>query len=321
MRNNEGIIPFPVASVYESIKPGRKSIGRDHASLFILLIFLTMSMVSCSPFIKDEQPIQTGFIPLQSEATLGQTFVAHYDGLTAIDIYMQGEGITGGKVTLKIFNDPTESNNFDKAIVQSGGLKDLEYYRLAFTPQARSNNKSYYFSLETNSPGQLLIGNAAGNTYLNGSLYSNSEPQDGQITFRLAYNPWQAALGLLRTASIWLGYLLVSVFLYILPGWQLLHWLLPSWKSRLFEEKVALSAGVSLAMYPLLLLWTDLLGFQRGLVYGLLLPFIGILVLLVQGIREKWWSKITRVHIKGIPSHLRQSISTSNLPFCSLFSF
>ncbi|MBU0511314.1 MAG: hypothetical protein KJ638_06380, partial [Chloroflexi bacterium] len=54
----------------------------------------------------------------------------------------------------------------------------------------------------------------------------------------------------------------------------------PDLAMRNWAAKLALSAGVSLAVYPLLFLFTDLVGLHLGALYAWLPPIIGILVIL-----------------------------------------
>lgn len=77
--------------------------------------------------------------------------------------------------------------------------------------------------------------------------------------------------------AIWL--LLAGVILYILPGWGVLGLLIPGWAHRPWEERIALSGGVSLAIYPILFLWTDLLGLHLGTGYAWIPPVSGLLLM------------------------------------------
>lgn len=55
----------------------------------------------------------------------------------------------------------------------------------------------------------------------------------------------------------------LMIFLYIFPGYALLCWL---WRGQAlsWEEQLGLSAGLSIALYPLLLLWCYVVGVQPG---------------------------------------------------------
>lgn len=67
-----------------------------------------------------------------------------------------------------------------------------------------------------------------------------------------------------------LFYLVVVIFLYVLPGWVLLSLL---WKGAPLSgwEKVGISAGLSFALYPILFLWFYVMGLSPGpyLAWGL----------------------------------------------------
>ncbi|MBN1920432.1 MAG: DUF1616 domain-containing protein, partial [Anaerolineae bacterium] len=70
------------------------------------------------------------------------------------------------------------------------------------------------------------------------------------------------------------GALGIALLLYVLPGWALLAWLWPA-SSLSWVERLALSVGVSLALYPLLLLWTDAAGLHLGPLYAWLPVLLG----------------------------------------------
>ena len=94
------------------------------------------------------------------------------------------------------------------------------------------------------------------------------------------YQPTRMVLGLLQEGLTWIGYLLATFFLFVIPGWALLSQLLPTWTQQDWVSKTALSTGVSLAIYPLLLLWTDVVGLHLGALYAWLPPLIGITAIL-----------------------------------------
>ncbi len=77
---------------------------------------------------------------------------------------------------------------------------------------------------------------------------------------------------------VWLVYLLAVLWLFVLPGWGLLSLLYTDWSAQFWLAKIALAAGLSLALYPLLFLWTYLLGLRLGVAYAWLPGLLGIAI-------------------------------------------
>ncbi|MGE5221220.1 MAG: hypothetical protein ACM3PY_02210, partial [Omnitrophica WOR_2 bacterium] len=66
----------------------------------------------------------------------------------------------------------------------------------------------------------------------------------------------------------WLLILAAGIFLFVLPGWGILSFFWPVWEQLAWACRLALSAGLSLALYPVLLLWTNLVGLHLGGLYA-----------------------------------------------------
>ena len=85
------------------------------------------------------------------------------------------------------------------------------------------------------------------------------------------------AWGLAGEGLAWLGIMAVAFFLFILPGWALLRVL---WSDPLSGgERWGLAGGLSLALYPLLLLWTDLLSIHPGPALAWVPPLAALAIL------------------------------------------
>jgi hypothetical protein len=239
----------------------------------LYLLILAILLAACSPLVKAEQPIQSDFIPLQNSETLGQTFTAHYDGLMGIEVYLKGEAgwnsssVSTGNLILNLRAAPGEATTLGKGVQPLEKVAEAQFYRFRFSPQPDSDSHDYFFSLKTTGAGAVQAGHAPAEIYLNGALYRNGQPQEGQLVFRLIYHPRLAAWGLVKTILTWLRYYLFGALLYVLPGWAMLTLSLPNWQRRHWAEKISLSIGVSLAFYPLLFLWTDAVGLHLGKLY------------------------------------------------------
>ena len=241
-----------------------------------LSIVLALFLASCSPLIKHEQAQNAGFATLEAGASLGQTFVSRYDGLDGISVYLKPGAPGVGNLQLRLHNAPHAPGELASASLPLEQVTATGFYRFRFPALTLARNRDYYFALEIDGSGSLLAGTAPGEAYLNGALYQNMHAQDAQLTFRLAYAPGQAAAGLLGEGLTWLVWMSVAILLFILPGWAVLGGLWPAWKLLSWPVKSGLAGGLSLAIYPLLFLWTNLAGLQLGPFYAWLPPLAGI---------------------------------------------
>ena len=67
----------------------------------------------------------------------------------------------------------------------------------------------------------------------------------------------------------WVLWIVLSIILYILPGYALLSFLKIKFQHNSSIEKVVFSIGISLAITPILFLWTNLIGLNLGSFYAL----------------------------------------------------
>jgi hypothetical protein len=248
-----------------------------------LIAFL---LTACAPVIGNSQLAQTEWLTLGPGVTLGQTFVANYDGLSGIQITLAPQTTGTGKINIHLRSDAQSTTDIAVSSQSISKVNVAGNYSFFFTPQSPSRRAYYYISIDIHGDGAVQVGAAGGDTYLDGARYVNSIAQDGQLSFRLMYSIRRLGLGLVREFAIWGVYLLAGIFLFLLPGWGLLKLLWPGWDTRpegtsfTWMEKLGLSAGVSLAVYPILLLWTGLVGLRLGPLYAWVPPIAGLAILL-----------------------------------------
>jgi hypothetical protein len=236
---------------------------RWRVRLFLFLL-AALSLAACSPIVKAGQPNQQDFFLLQAGHTLGQTFMATYDGLTGIALYLKPAETGEGTLTLHLRASPEAVADLSTSTIPLRSITSARYYRFPFQIQGASRKQDYYLVLDIEGQGSLEAGLAPGETYLNGALYQDDLPQDSQLTFRLLYNPQQLALGLAGEVLSWLLMVAVAGFAFLPPGWGLLACTLPGWEKLSWCEKLGLSVGMSLAIYPLLILWTSTIRLHLG---------------------------------------------------------
>ena len=246
-------------------------------ALYIIPIFF-IGLVGCSPIVKNEQAQHNTEIQLDSESSIGQTFLASYDGLSGISLFLKPGEHHSGEIVLNIHDEP------DKSTIQSvsiplNTIKEAGYYIFFFPQINHSSHQDYYFEVTLEGKGDVLVGVGPGNNYQNGSAYSNKAPINKQIAFRLTYEPGLLLVGLGIELLKWAGYILVSIFLFVVPGWAFLLWLFPRWEKISWGERLALASGTSIAVYPIILLWSNLIGLSLGQLYAWFLPVAGLVLI------------------------------------------
>ena len=251
---------------------------RSPIKYLLFLSLLSMLLAGCAGLVSSEQPATVDWATLSVGQTVGQTFVADYDGLTGIYFYLSPQTTGNGEIRLHLRSGPqaaddlaVSANTLALEVVKAPGFYGF------FVPALSASNQNYFYAyLEVAGGGEVLIGKAGGDAYLDGALYQNGAPVDAQAAFQLSYSRRKAILGLGYEALNWVGMLAVAFFLFILPGWGLFSLVWPGWGGLSWPEKLGLSAGLSLALYPLLLLWTDVIGLHLGVLYAWLPPLTGL---------------------------------------------
>lgn len=238
-------------------------------------------LTGCSEFVgQDQLHVEPGSgVMLESGHSVGQTFVVRHGGLSGVDVWLEPGQSGPGKIQLHLRADPRAADELATATLPLSLVSRPGFYRFTFSPVADSHGHYVYAFLELQGEESVQVGVGSGNVYLDGALYRNHQPLDAQMSFRLVYDPWYIVLDLGRAAFGGLGLLGVTVLLYVVPGWALLAWLWPR-KQLLWAERLGIAAGLSLALYPLLFLWTDLMGLHLGPLY-VWLPTIGGLAVLI----------------------------------------
>lgn len=245
----------------------------------ILLIGLIFS--SCSPIIKAAQPSQSELIELGSGQSIGQTFVSRFKGLNGIEIYIQPEDINQGKLFLSLYPSSQEmSKEIAIASIPLGNISHPDNYLFEIPTISDSFNRYYYVQVELEGQGKILLATGPRDSYLNGALYQNGSPLESQLTFSLTYNPIDMVFGVILEILNWLIMVTVGFWLFVIPGYALLSLTYPAWRSLSTSIKLSISAGVSLAIYPIFYLWTDLVGLHLGHYYAWIPPTIGLLIII-----------------------------------------
>jgi hypothetical protein len=248
--------------------------------VFLAAIALLL-LTSCSDFVDQDQlrVSPEASVTLVPGHPLGQTFVARHAGLSGVEIWLEPGPDSQGEVRLYLQANPGAADDLATARLPLSQVSNPGFYRFAFTPLSHSHGRYLYAFLGLQGEGSVQVGAGPGDSYLDGALYRDHQPLDVQMAFQLVYDPMQMILDLGRAAVGGLGLLGVAGLLYVVPGWALLVWLWPGERLS-WAERLCIAVGLSLALYPLLMLWADLVGLHLGPLYAWL-PVVGGLAALV----------------------------------------
>jgi len=279
-----------------------------------LFLLIALGLAACQPIIRPEQDARSQPITVASGHTFGQTFVPNYDGMSGIRLFLKPSGDASGEMILHLRHSVWDQEDILTTTLPLQAGAGWSPTAFVFPPQPRSRQQDYYFFVEVRGQGSVQVMTAPGDAYLDGALYLDGEAQDAQTTFHLEYAATPLALGLLREFAFWGWVLLLAAWLFVLPGWALLEVLWPEHRSETDGvARVALAAGMGLAVYPLLFLYTDLIGLHLGHSYAWLPPLAALGVLL-------WRRRHQRIHIPALVAQWRNTLRSPDawLPYGTL---
>jgi hypothetical protein len=271
--------------------------------LFIWVVFL---LVACSP--SSTSPTASNTQIIENGSSFGQTFTARNDGLSGVSILLGPSPYPStGSLLFYLRANPQSEENIANVRLPLSEVDHQGFYSFDFPPIHNSQGKDYFLDVEVEGEGGAQIYTGEPDSYLDGALYINQSPQEAQLGFRLDYDSKYYALGLSKLIVQWIGILSIGIFAFILPGWAIFSLLWTGWDKVNWWSKLGLSGGLSLAIYPLFMLWTNLISLHLGIVYAFLPPIAGLFVLV--------WKN--QKSLRNIPTNLRQKntiFNKHNLP-------
>jgi hypothetical protein len=282
--------------------------ARRRIVIGLLLAAATILLSGCGqPLVEAGQPAADAkVLPLSSSSSLGQSFMAYQGGLEGIEFRMAPlSSRPSGRVTYELLRSPGAAEKLASGIVDIGaGVGDV--LRIDFPPQSVNRLQDFYVELKYAGPdGNGLLAGPAG-SYPNGAAYVNGQPQEAQLSFRLFHDPVRAAIGLAELIAQWLFFGGIASVALILPGLALLLALPVSIRgeaSRL--DLIFLAPALSVAVYPLLIVFAGFAGAKAGPAYAWVPVLAGGIAIGVRLVRRRGsfgavWAvrpRITREHL------------------------
>lgn len=212
---------------------------------------------------------------------VGQTLVVEHPGLQGVDIVVEGASRPQSARTF-LFLHP-EGDLWAESTLSLEAFEGRRWVSLDWPGMSVPAPRAYRLEIHPEPGHRLHIGQGFPDTYVDGSFYFDGEPVAAQLAFRLRYSRWALTGALLRWLWAQLQIVLTAGLVFLLPGWGLVAWLrrpeetdlLHGWPARL-----CVAGGLSVALYPVLFSWSDLLGLHLGAGVYVVAASLGLLSLL-----------------------------------------
>ena len=249
-----------------------------YLALSFILILLTLLLTGCVTLRDPEASLEyNGDIvaTIDSTHSAGQSFVSRRPRLVNVQLYLRkasAESLDSDILSAALYHSPQDSQPLVTVPLTYSQITRSFPVTIAFPAQNDPPGQSYYLSLSTKG-GPLALYGRAEDANPDGSLFINGEAQALDAAMRTAYDyNLQAMLGdLAANMSDWWLALPLLLLLYA-PGRLILE-IVDAIRSRQhnnesflaawdWSERLALTVGLSLAVIPLLMLWTTKVGLQ-----------------------------------------------------------
>ncbi|MHB1295278.1 MAG: hypothetical protein ACYC4R_09830 [Anaerolineae bacterium] len=235
-------------------------------SLLLIALF-GLALAGCAPFVSQDQPgIEKGQrITLAPGGTAGQALTTQHAGLNGLEVYIEaGEGIQGAlRLSLHAASDRDVELAAATWSVPAEGYAG--YARFAFAPLQDSHRADYFAALTWEGNGNLTLGAAGIDAYMDGTAYADDEPLAKQLAFRTLFDVQSLLIGAMgSTLGQWGLVLGAGLLLFVLPGLALLRLLWPRDLPLGALEALGMALGLGIVVYPILVVWTGAVGLHLG---------------------------------------------------------
>lgn len=239
---------------------------RKYFLIFISLAVFTL-LTSCSPWVVINQSTNDRWINLDSESTVGQTFVADYSGLQAVYFLLSPQSSGEGTLVLHLRGGPESSTDFINVKLPIKSISSSKSYRFDFPRISKSDNQYYYAFLSVEGEGSVRVGIGPADTYQEGAAYQNHKPEEAQLTFSLDYDRSDLTVGVIKQIIQFALLSIIGTLIFTIPGWAVLNLFWKGWNELSWFEKLPIGIGVSMAFYTLIVLFEFLLNIKLGMWY------------------------------------------------------
>ncbi len=203
---------------------------------------------------------------INQENDIGQTFVSRRPNFNGITIWVtipanQGSlASTPGINTFQasLYTSPREVIPVYTTLVKAPAAGNNVAITISVPGQKNPAGQGYYLDLSSSSS-IIQVNGRNEDAYAQGQAYFNRTPLNADIAFQLSYDYGPAALFQDLKQFFTSSWIILPLLICLwLPGWLLLD---ISGLDRCFDlaEKIAIAGGLSLAVIPVVMLWTTTL--------------------------------------------------------------
>jgi hypothetical protein len=242
--------------------PERLPVGKAWFSkplVAILTFLLTTGCISLSDPETSQIHEQEIVATLQAGGTaVGQTFISRRSGLDSLTFWLaSSDPNPQGSLIFELFHTPEDAAPLYQAKLPTSDIQGKRTFKISFPPQHDPPGQVYDLRLRAEGKNLEIYGRLE-NIYSPGAFFTDA-PAEADLAFRTTYAyGWSAVQ---EDLSHWVknAWLVIPLSLLLLvPGWLLLD-LAGSFQSKDFGVRIAMWVGTSLAVIPVLMLWTTVL--------------------------------------------------------------
>ncbi|MHB0856981.1 MAG: hypothetical protein ACYC5M_05355 [Anaerolineae bacterium] len=205
---------------------------------------------------------------LAPDHSVGQTFVAGRDGLSSIEVLLavthpDRQAPPDGHILLALERIDRPDQPPIQLFRPAAGLQHNQTLRFDLPPTRDSRYGAYRMTLSADGEYGLGVWYSSGDAYAYGQMFENGEGRGGDLRLVTGYRyTLRDALAELVALTLRHGrYLPALLILLFLPGLVLMLAASPRWGLDRGSQ-AALALGLSVAAWPLILLWSTVLGVE-----------------------------------------------------------
>jgi len=206
---------------------------------------------------------------VQPGESVGQSFISRRSRLNGIELWMRvtDQSSNDGFLQFNLYKNPLDPRPIFQTSIPFLEIEQKFPLYISFPTQFDPPDSNYYLHLTTDDGIVQVLGRQE-DTYTNGYLVKNGKSIDADIGFRLTYNYDLTAIVNDISEGISNIWLMIPLFgMLWVPGNLIIKLLNEASGNKIkinhdLGTNIALSTGISIALIPLLFLWTTTLGIR-----------------------------------------------------------